>query len=340
MEKKEPHLIIIDSSEEKENISVSKTDSNSSYNNSDNNDSKSSSLENNNFNLLYINLIDNFNKNKFRYVFSEIEKNKEILKDWNKSHYLIFTHLQIRCCFHIIEKKFLKYSETPKIKGIEHWFLLTNEVLKEFLSLIPQINNDQILDQYELVNLYYLTHLYNQALNSMINKDLSECLGYLSLCDKLIKKTSKEITYPDTLNIIQKIYLFLTSLFIYDNDYYTAINYLHNIFHISFKELDIMIQNNKNIMMKKYKLSRITTVDVFFNMIIAFFHLGVCYENMRKFDKSNEAYNQANYIGKNFITTHFPRVEYIMKEIYQRSFSYFKFLTILNTINYNYFNIY
>ena len=339
MENNDSDLIIIDSQDEKDsNLEQKFSSSISSNKNSENN--KSKSLIEFNHKIIYINLIDNFNKNKFRYVFSEIEKNKEVLKEWNLTHELIFTHLQIRCCFHIIDKKFLKYSDSSFVKGVEHWFQLTNEILIEFTHLIPQIKKEQRLDQYEIINLYYLTHLYNQALNSLFNKDLTECLGYLSLGDKLIKKTSKEITYPDTLNIIQKIYLFLTSLFIYNNDYYTAINYLNNIFHINFKELDIMIQNNKNIMTKKTKLSRITTVDVFLNMIIGFFHLGVCYENMRKFDKSNEAYNQANYIGKNFITNHFPRIEFIIKEINQRALSYYKLLNLLNNLDFNSLNVF
>ena len=341
MENNDSEIIIIDSQEEKEK-SISNKNSSSSFSsnkNSDQNKSKSS-LEFSHFNILYINLVENFNKNKFRYVFSEIEKNKEVLKEWNLSNELIFSHFQIRCCFHIIEKKFIKYNESSFIKGIEHWFKLTDEILLEFTYLIPQIKKEQMLDQYELVNLYYLTHLYNQALNSFYNKDLTECLGYLSLCDKLIKKTSKEITYPDTLNIIQKIYLLLTILFIYDKDYYTAINYLNNIFHINFKELDIMVQNNKNIMTKKYKLARITTVDVFFNIIVGFFLLGVCYENMRKFDKSNEAYSQANYIGKNFITNHFPRVEFIINEISQRALNYYKLLNLLNNLDLNSLNVF
>ena len=71
MENNDSDLIIIDSQDEKDsNLEQKFSSSISSNKNSENN--KSKSLIEFNHKIIYINLIDNFNKNKFRYVFSEI----------------------------------------------------------------------------------------------------------------------------------------------------------------------------------------------------------------------------------------------------------------------------
>ena len=51
------------------------------------------------FNKIFGNLMEHFNKNKFRNVFSEIDKNEISYYKLNISNSLIFKHLQIRCAF-------------------------------------------------------------------------------------------------------------------------------------------------------------------------------------------------------------------------------------------------
>ena len=285
------------------------------------------------YDKLYTNLIEHFNKNKFRSVFSELEKNKDEYYKWNLKHNLIFTHLQIRCAFQIIDKKFIDYGESKIIKGISHWFEHIEDLINNFILLINLLPKKEQPDQYELLTLYYLSNLYNQALFNIHNKLYLEATGHLLNCHKIIQSLSKEITYPDILHMCEKIYLTLTVLLISDKNYFTAINFLQTILSICFKELDIMIYNNKNSSTKKYRLSSISSIDVFFNMSTCFYLLGVCFEKIHDLDKAVDSYKQAFWIAKKFLINEYPTIENFLYLIHHRICAHFKIFQIVNQID-------
>ena len=294
---------------------------------------KSQELEKERYDKLYSNLIEHFNKNKFRSVFSELEKNKEEYFKWNLKHDLIFTHLQIRCAFQIIDKKFIDYGESKIIKGISHWFDYIEDIINNFVLLINLLPKKDQPDQYELLTLYYLSNLYNNALYCMHNKLYLEAIGHLLNCHKVIQSLSREITYPDILHMSEKIYLTLTVLLMSDKNYFSAVNFLQVILSICFKELDIMIYNNKDSYPKKYRLSAISSNDIFFNMSTCFYLLGVCFEKLHDLDKSVASYKQAYWIGKNFLHIEYPTIENFLYLIHHRICSHYKIFQIVNQID-------
>ena len=306
--------------------SVSESDSSSDS-------EKSQELEKERYDKLYSNLIEHFNKNKFRSVFSELEKNKEEYFKWNLKHDLIFTHLQIRCAFQIIDKKFIDYGESKIIKGISHWFDYIEDIINNFVLLINLLPKKDQPDQYELLTLYYLSNLYNNALYCIHNKLYLEAIGHLLNCHKVIQSLSREITYPDILHMSEKIYLTLTVLLMSDKNYFSAVNFLQVILSICFKELDIMIYNNKDSYPKKYRLSAISSNDIFFNMSTCFYLLGVCFEKLHDLDKSVASYKQAYWIGKNFLNIEYPTIENFLYLIHHRICSHYKIFQIVNQID-------
>ena len=304
-----------------------------SENDSSSDSEKSQELEKERYDKLYSNLIEHFNKNKFRSVFSELEKNKEEYFKWNLKHDLIFTHLQIRCAFQIIDKKFIDYGESKIIKGISHWFDYIEDIINNFVLLINLLPKKDQPDQYELLTLYYLSNLYNNALYCMHNKLYLEAIGHLLNCHKVIQSLSREITYPDILHMSEKIYLTLTVLLMSDKNYFSAVNFLQVILSICFKELDIMIYNNKDSYPKKYRLSAISSNDIFFNMSTCFYLLGVCFEKLHDLDKSVVSYKQAYWIGKNFLHIEYPTIENFLYLIHHRICSHYKIFQIVNQID-------
>ena len=304
-----------------------------SENDSSSDSEKSQELEKERYDKLYSNLIEHFNKNKFRSVFSELEKNKEEYFKWNLKHDLIFTHLQIRCAFQIIDKKFIDYGESKIIKGISHWFDYIEDIINNFVLLINLLPKKDQPDQYELLTLYYLSNLYNNALFCIHNKLYLEAIGHLLNCHKVIQSLSREITYPDILHMSEKIYLTLTVLLMSDKNYFSAVNFLQVILSICFKELDIMIYNNKDSYPKKYRLSAISSNDIFFNMSTCFYLLGVCFEKLHDLDKSVVSYKQAYWIGKNFLHIEYPTIENFLYLIHHRICSHYKIFQIVNQID-------
>jgi hypothetical protein len=285
------------------------------------------------YNKLYSNLIEHFNKNKFRSVYSELEKNKEEYFKWNLKHDLIFSHLQIRCAFQIVDKKFIDYGKVKVIKGIAHWLDYIEDLINKFIPLINMLPKKDQPDQYELLTLYYLSNLYNNALYNIHNKLYFEAIGHLLNCHKIIQNLSKDITYPDILHMSEKIYLTLTIILMSDKNYYSAINFLQVILSICFKELDLMIYNIKNTLTKRYRLSVITSVDVFFNMATCFYLLGVCFEKLHDLDKAVDTYKQAYWIAKNFLFMEYPKIENFLFLIHHRICSHFKIFNIVSQID-------
>ena len=145
---------------------------------------------------------------------------------------------------------------------------MIDNLFNKFPKLISLLPKKQIKDQYEILLLYYLNILYFNSIFSKEKKNFTESLSYLSLSQKLIQKLSKEISYPDTIHMIEKIYLSLVSFFIKDKNFHTALNYLSNILLLCYKELDLIMFNIKNTLKRTFRLTKVTSVDVFFHISI------------------------------------------------------------------------
>ena len=299
--------------------------------NSNNNDLSSQiSIEQMNYNKFLIRLVDLFNKNRYKIVYTEIEKNDDFLYKWNISNNLIFTHLQFKCLIEITERNLINMKKKKDIENLEKCLKMIDNLFNKFPKLISLLPKKQIKDQYEILLLYYLNILYFNSIFSKEKKNFTESLSYLSLSQKLIQKLSKEISYPDTIHMIEKIYLSLVSFFIKDKNFHTALNYLSNILLLCYKELDLIMFNIKNTLKRTFRLTKVTSVDVFFHISICFYQMGVCYENLNDFYNSNKAYTQANLISKKFLTNEYKGVINFLENIKNKSD---EFQFVFNLIN-------
>ena len=299
-------------------------------NNSNNNDSSSLSNEQMNYNKFFIRLVDLFNKNRYKTVYTEIEKNNDFLYKWNISNNLIFSHLQFKCLIEITERKLINIKKKKDFEHLEKYLKMLDNLFNKFPKLISHLSKKEIKDQYEIMLLYYLNILYFNSIFSKEKKNFTESLSYLSLSQKLIQKLSKEISYPDTIHMIEKIYLNFVTFFIKDKNFHTALNYLTNILSLCYRELDLIMFNIKNTFKRTFRLTKITSVDVFFHISICFYQMGVCYENLNDFNNSNKAYTQANLISKKFLTNEYKNVINFLEKIKNKSD---EFQIVFNLIN-------
>jgi hypothetical protein len=291
--------------------------------------SESESEQNNyldEFKIKIISIIKKYNKKKYRDIFTDIGKNKIKFKKLNYTHNLIFTHFQFRCLFKIIDQKFNKYYRDKNIKGIDNCFELTEKLLETFTNDIERLPKESQKEQYEYLNYFYLVHLYNNALLKKHNNNIPECLCYLSIADKLIRKTSKDITYPRIWRIIIKIYLFLTSLLISRKDFYSAKNYLNSILQICYKDFVSSIYINQK---HEKDNDEKEMHQIFLNMMIAFYQLGCINENTNHLENAETSYEQANYISNYYLYNRYPEISFLMKNVSTRMRNhYFTFKTI------------
>jgi hypothetical protein len=88
--------------------------------------------------------------------------------------------------------------------------------------------------------------------------------------------------------------------------------------------------NIKNTLKRTFRLTKVTSVDVFFHISICFYQMGVCYENLNDFYNSNKAYTQANLISKKFLTNEYKGVINFLENIKNKSD---EFQFVFNLIN-------
>ncbi len=305
------------------NRSASPSDSDSYISEEENTEEK--------FNKIFGNLMEHFYKNKFRNVFSEIDKNEVAYYKLNISNELVFTHLQIRCAFEIIDKKFYKYYNKQRIKGMNSWLNIIDNLLFKIQNLICSLPVAQQPDQFEILAKYNLLNYYNNALYCYHQNKFNDSIAYLSLSTKLINSISKYITNSKIIHIIEKIYLFKTMYFISDRDFQTAIIYLGSILRLCFREIDLLYYNYLNNQNKKnFHFEELSSViDINFNLVVCFYQLGFCYEKLNDVDKAELAYQQSKYFSVNFIKKDYFDITKFIQEI---AFRIKNFKVIINCI--------
>ena len=279
------------------------------------------------FNIFYNNLNQMFSKRKYRKVFYETTKREELYSKSNIINGILMSHLKINCAFQIIKKKFMKYTNCPP-KGLEHWLTITDNLITVITNQIQSLPYLNQADQYETLTFYHLSNLYNNAMYCKKTNKVTECLNHLFLCEKIINSLSSHITYPETLNIIQKIYIFIASEHILDEDYSSAMGYLLKVIKICMKELEIETNTKEG-------MNNLNSNETCYNISLAFYQLGVCFENENDIDKADDCYINASWFAVSFLKNKSYRYVKFLKELSKRSSNYYNIHLILKELSHN-----
>ena len=264
---------------------------------------------------LYSNLIEMYNKRKYRKLFSDLTKNERKYNRFNLSNNLSITHLHIECALAIIQKKFYKYMAKSIIKNVDNWLGFVDGLIDKLSSQIPLLEYSAQVEQYEILSFYNLIFLYYYALLSKHNKKIIDCISYLTLAERAIDNISNAITKPRTCSIIIKIYLFISSMMISDNNYSTAQQYLDKTIKLCYKEIGLRMKSysmynkdkdNIHCINNRSSLFCLEEDECFMHLGITYYQLGVCFENKKEFDKANDCYIHSKafceYISDDYIT--------------------------------------
>ena len=264
---------------------------------------------------LYSNLIEMYNKRKYRKLFSDLTKNERKYNRFNLSNNLSITHLHIECALAIIQKKFYKSMAKSIIKNVDNWLGFVDGLIDKLSSQIPLLEYSAQVEQYEILSFYNLIFLYYYALLSKHNKKIIDCISYLTLAERAIDNISNAITKPRTCSIIIKIYLFISSMMISDNNYSTAQQYLDKTIKLCYKEIGLRMKSysmynkdkdNIHCINNRSSLFCLEEDECFMHLGITYYQLGVCFENKKEFDKANDCYIHSKafceYISDDYIT--------------------------------------
>ena len=250
--------------------------------------------------LIYINLIENYQKLQYRKILTAISK----IDNYSgcKSFWRI-NHLRLTCIQKIIERKLQKYHSEKNIPKITNWLKIFNRELNAWYTDMAFQTDDKgiLVNKLELYITFALSQCYSYAKYCIHQSFLSDCIGFLALGERLIKNTSDFFVSPDTYSYAEMIYLFLSSLYITNENFDSAKKYVIIVLKLAYKELELRLNNDLNslVCLENYtKQEQDSIMKIFFNITVSFFQLGVCYENEAELEKCYQAYKQAKWFGK------------------------------------------
>ena len=246
--------------------------------------------------------LDSFKNNQFKKTLLFLNK---ITISKKTSYYWQIQFLKLSSYQEIIENKLnKKYYNPSKIAKIEKYLKLFNNELNEFIEDINTNPKDEnFSSKYEIIITFILRQCSNYSRFCIYQNFIHDCIAFLGLAERLIKKTSDFIYSPDSYHYACDIYIFLSSLYIISNNFNYAKKYIILCLKLCYKELELRLENNDYLeslfnINKFNDREREKVESIFLNITICFFHLGVCDENEYNFNSAYESYKQAKWFSQ------------------------------------------
>ncbi len=249
--------------------------------------------------LYYENALDTFQKKQYKKTLKYIET---ILPELDDRFYWRAVYLKLTCYQEIIELKIQKYYNKSYLTSATKYFSLFNENIKKlFIELKKNPHNPEHLNKCECVITLVLRQCYNYAQFCIHQDLLYDCIGFLSIGERLIRNTAKFFISPDSNYYASSIFLFLSTMFIISDNFGNAKKYIILCLKLSYIELELRLDINHTFSLvdlgnfKEEEQEKINRI--FFNLSICFFHLGVVYEHEYEIESAYHAYKQAKWFS-------------------------------------------
>ena len=308
------------------------------------------------FNNLYLHLKENLSKRLYKKTIKEIDVLVENKYIEGYSQVWKISILKIQALLKIVKNKIIKYLinhyEKSKIKAhinsIKKYF---NQILKEFNKFFQNNKESKIINDNEIVDslmicyfdyIYYIS-FFHKKIGNMI-----ESITYLSLVLKLYKETKLIAKSMRTIHKIEKCFIFLAQIFIYNEDYVSCIEYLNlamdlclkNIIYQTNDLLEGLFKGNKNQLnfnlninndaFNKNKIESELESEfgdkklkkILINIIMIYLYRGVCYENMGKIKNSIRSYYQSKWFLEHFFLNSNKNFLNLIKNILDKSLNF------------------
>lgn len=246
------------------------------------------------------------------------EENKENMvedKDNTNSNEWIIYYLQTVSIQKIMQKKNQKYYKITKNnhfnkyieyenKVINKWLLFIKESIKEYNENKDLKKKDNIQCFLEFIIKFILQKCVTLSKNCIDHKNIKDAVCFLSLGVNLINHTHIFFKSPESFFLCGKIYLFLSSILIGDNNYETPKNFINLACIFFYTSLEaLLFSNPKQI---SYSIFNLLNQDeqnydilnkTIFYLSTCFYNLGICFENQGFPYDSFYAYKQSKFFS-------------------------------------------
>ena len=223
--------------------------------------------------------------------------------------------LKIKIILKIIEKKLNKYNfynneNNTMNKHKKHTKKYLKIIFDELLIVISNIHpdlNDKIvikekLNKIDIIINYFFEYFYFLILFYKKCKRIDKSISIIIISLNFSKEVLPIIKNSKTLNIIAKIYLCFSKIFILNRDYENAILILEKSMNICLRELfyySNMIFTLDNYLLKyDNKISN----NIYTNVVLIFLYRGICKENEGYIKKAIKSYIQCKWFINQIVT--------------------------------------
>jgi hypothetical protein len=271
-----------------------------------------------NFNQ-FLNIIKtNLGKCRYKKVVEEISSVMSLKAGlFNQlKNYWRLTEFKLEAILKIITKKLNKYTQKSKksypLKALDSCFKDATDTLEEWSnSLITYDGNEEQVNSY----IYFtLSDMYLNILHLKNQNRYFELTSILSQAERLVKSIINDCTIPKVLNLCQKVFLLISSLMIADSSFEHAKVYQYYAMQLVIKEMFYRSNADDKLSSIEHAGSaeQLGIKNLAVNFCLAFYHRGVCEENMGNLYKTFECFRQCNWAAKKFLRIKAPEfVQYL-----------------------------
>ena len=250
-------------------------------------------------NLLIDSLIDLFSKKQYKKILEKLASSDDNEEESEKEENIInyfeweLQYLETVSIQKIVQRKnkiyrnskiphFNKYIEKENI-AINKWLLIINELIKKIKE---NKDIDKIQCFLEFCINFILQKCINMSTHCIHHKKIKTAVCFLSLGVNLINHIYSFFKSPESNFLSGKIFLFLSSILIVEENYESAKNLISLSLKFLYMSLEIILFTNPNQvsysvfnLLNQSKQSYDYITNIIFYLSTCFYQLGVCYEN-------------------------------------------------------------
>ena len=236
--------------------------------------------------LLYESLLEFYSKKQYKKILKTIVLKTDKKEKFNMLEWKLL-HLRTLTIQKILEKKNSDYYKSSKVPHFLEYIQKVNNDINNWLTftqeLVYQSQKRYVESFLEFIILFILQKVIALSKNYLHSGHIKDAIGILSLGIRLIKKSFYFFKSPDSYALAGEIFLFLSSLMIADESYNTAKTFISISIKFCYLCIELKLFKNginyKLFNLYDYKNELTNFTKIFFNLSVAFYQLGICYEN-------------------------------------------------------------
>ena len=235
--------------------------------------------------LLYESLLEFYSKKQYKKILKTIVLKADKDEKFNLLEWKLL-HLRTLTLQKILEKKNSSYYKSSKIPHFSEYIQKINSDINNWISFTQELKNQNdniFIDSFfEFIIFFLLQKIMTLSKSQIHSGNIKDAIGILSLGVRLFNKAFYFIKSPDSYALGGEIFLSLSSFMIAEENFNTAKTFISICIKFCFLSLEIKLFKNSNnyklfnLMDYKNELSQFS--KIFFNLSVAFYQLGICYE--------------------------------------------------------------